>query len=284
MVVKSATKKKLIDRGISDAHASLLALDRTWDDVKSMAPDVIAISLCVQESVALEVHRQIHSGIRPLSIRSKFHSLLHTCSISILDHVADITADTNRLNLAALYEQERAQPPTSFSDLGSNNTETANEICTILCNHPSIQPAVAASLDWWLDGYELVITGTQLASKTLGALALELAELNYLQPADAEFLGLHSAMVPPRDNRSLQRGDSVASFGVNSTVKSFQYRPYSSSRKQRLRWPATHRRAIGRITYCYSDFIFDVEFDDGHTCVIHGANLVRVVTAQSEAD
>lgn len=41
MVVKSATKKKLIDLGISDAIAHKLADDRKWDDVKDMSPDDI---------------------------------------------------------------------------------------------------------------------------------------------------------------------------------------------------------------------------------------------------
>ena len=41
MVVKSATKKKLMDLGFSPSMAHTLADDRKWDDVKDMSPDDI---------------------------------------------------------------------------------------------------------------------------------------------------------------------------------------------------------------------------------------------------
>lgn len=41
MVVKSATKKKLLDLGFSESTAHKLADDRKWDDLKDMSPDEI---------------------------------------------------------------------------------------------------------------------------------------------------------------------------------------------------------------------------------------------------
>lgn len=41
MVVKSATKKKLMDLGFSDAIAHKLADDRKWEDIRDMSPDEI---------------------------------------------------------------------------------------------------------------------------------------------------------------------------------------------------------------------------------------------------
>ena len=41
MVVKSATKKKLMDLGFSEAMSNTLAEDRKWDDVKDLSPDEI---------------------------------------------------------------------------------------------------------------------------------------------------------------------------------------------------------------------------------------------------
>ena len=41
MVVKSATKKKLMDLGFSNSMAHTLADDRKWDDVKNMSPNEI---------------------------------------------------------------------------------------------------------------------------------------------------------------------------------------------------------------------------------------------------
>ena len=42
MVVKSATKKKLMDLGIEEEYAHKLADDRKWDDVKGLSPGQIA--------------------------------------------------------------------------------------------------------------------------------------------------------------------------------------------------------------------------------------------------
>lgn len=38
MVVKSATKKKLMDLGVSEEHAHELAWERKWDDIKVLSP------------------------------------------------------------------------------------------------------------------------------------------------------------------------------------------------------------------------------------------------------
>ena len=41
MVVKSATKKKLMDLGIEEEYAHKLADDRKWDDVKGLSPGLL---------------------------------------------------------------------------------------------------------------------------------------------------------------------------------------------------------------------------------------------------
>ena len=41
MVVKSATKKKLMDLGIEEEYAHKLADDKKWDDVKEISKDDI---------------------------------------------------------------------------------------------------------------------------------------------------------------------------------------------------------------------------------------------------
>ena len=45
MVVKSATKKKLMDLGIAENYAHTLADDKKWDDVKILGAGEIA-QLC----------------------------------------------------------------------------------------------------------------------------------------------------------------------------------------------------------------------------------------------
>ena len=49
MVVKSATKKKLMDLGIDENFAHALADDRKWDDVKVMVQADIA-KICETDS------------------------------------------------------------------------------------------------------------------------------------------------------------------------------------------------------------------------------------------
>ena len=49
MVVKSATKKKLMDLGIADNYAHTLADDRKWDDVKILTAQQIA-QICETDS------------------------------------------------------------------------------------------------------------------------------------------------------------------------------------------------------------------------------------------
>ena len=59
MVVKSATKKKLMDLGISENFAHVLADDRKWDDVKVMTQaDIAKICETDSESAGL-VHAAI---------------------------------------------------------------------------------------------------------------------------------------------------------------------------------------------------------------------------------
>ena len=49
MVVKSATKKKLMDLGIEEEYADKLADDKKWDDVKVLTSSQIA-QICGTDS------------------------------------------------------------------------------------------------------------------------------------------------------------------------------------------------------------------------------------------
>lgn len=61
MVVKSATKKKLMDMGIDEAHAHNLADDRKWDDVKILDSENIAKICEIGPEVAERIHEMIVS-------------------------------------------------------------------------------------------------------------------------------------------------------------------------------------------------------------------------------
>ena len=49
MVVKSATKKRLMEMGIAEEYAHKLATDRNMNDIKSMTADEIAATLGVSK-------------------------------------------------------------------------------------------------------------------------------------------------------------------------------------------------------------------------------------------
>ena len=65
MVVKSATKKKLMDMGIQEEFAHKLADDRKWDDVKILTPGEIA-QIC---GLASDEATAIHSTLATFACR-----------------------------------------------------------------------------------------------------------------------------------------------------------------------------------------------------------------------
>ena len=61
MVVKSATKKKLMDLGIAEEYAHRLADDRKWDDVKVLAAGEIAQICATDSGMAQKISEVIQS-------------------------------------------------------------------------------------------------------------------------------------------------------------------------------------------------------------------------------
>jgi len=57
MPVKSATKKRLIERGVEEAAAHKLATDRNMADIKKMSPDEVAAELNVSKDS--QVHQDV---------------------------------------------------------------------------------------------------------------------------------------------------------------------------------------------------------------------------------
>ena len=59
MVVKSATKKKLMDMLVPEEHAHKLADDRKWDDVKILTVEQIEEYCEVDNETATKIHNII---------------------------------------------------------------------------------------------------------------------------------------------------------------------------------------------------------------------------------
>ena len=59
MVVKSATKKKLMDMGVPEEYAHQLADDRKWDDVKQLTAGEIAQICGLASDEATALHNRL---------------------------------------------------------------------------------------------------------------------------------------------------------------------------------------------------------------------------------
>ena len=62
MVVKSATKKKLMDLGIEEEYAHKLADDRKWDDVKVLTPLQIGQICGIDSGTSQKIHHVMASS------------------------------------------------------------------------------------------------------------------------------------------------------------------------------------------------------------------------------
>ena len=65
MVVKSATKKKLMDLGVAEEYAHKLADDRKWDDVKILTSGQIAQICGIDSGTAQEIFKVMEASAKP---------------------------------------------------------------------------------------------------------------------------------------------------------------------------------------------------------------------------
>jgi len=280
MVVKSATKKRLMDRGLSESHASLLSIDRRFQDVENLDPDAIAILLSVSSAVASGIHKIIHGFVEPFGLRSRFSTILSQMHLSLTDHVSNLTRDTNRFSAAELWSMNGGGvPPLSLIEL-SNTDEGASRIITqLLAQHPDLPLPMAASLAWHVDSHQIIITGINFTASNLIDLTTSMVAFDALSDEDAEFINQHPNLLPPSKARAFQHGDRVARYGTPSPNKSFSYRPSSSNK---LNWPSSEATSIGTITFAFSDNRFEVSFPSGFTCVISERHMIRVLFSPLE--
>jgi len=284
MVVKSATKKRLMDRGLSESHASLLSSDRRFQDVENLDPDAIAILLSVSSAVASGIHKIIHGFVEPFGLRSRFSTILSQMNLTLLDHVSNLTNDTNRFSAAELWSMNGdGIPPLSLNEL-SNTDEGASRILTqLLAQHPDLPPPMAASLVWHVDSHQIIITGINFTASNLIDLTTSMVAFDALSDEDAEFINQHPNLLPPSKARAFQHGDRVASYGKPTPpAKSFAYRPSCSSSKTNLRWPRSHHQEFGTITFAFSDGMYEVTFQSGFSCVISERYMIRVLCSHLE--
>mgnify|MGYP005657165279 CR=1 FL=1 len=83
MVVKSATKKKLIDLGVAENFAHALANDRKWDEVKVLAVQEIAQACETDSETAAKILTLIEGASRKSSDGDSDGDNVHSSEIRL---------------------------------------------------------------------------------------------------------------------------------------------------------------------------------------------------------
>ena len=265
-----------------ETYASILTLDRRISDVEAMEIPAIAAALSVPIDKAENIYCSIHHKCSSLLIKGKFNDLLGRLHLACIDHLSNISGDTNRLNALEIWSKNTGEPaPICLEGLTSSDDEALALLLEILTLVPEISPAFASSVSFLLVGVDIVVQGVVFNKNTFATLAKEMADLGYILTEDAEFLGRHAALIPPNAAIELKVGDAVAFLDSNILKKSMKYR--SSNIRQKHIWPNSHRNKVGRVTYVYSsDNILDVSFASGATFPIHSNNIIRIITSHGK--
>tara|TARA_B100000686_G_scaffold26919_1_gene26342 strand:- start:2174 stop:3058 length:885 start_codon:yes stop_codon:yes gene_type:complete len=280
----SAIEKHLIDLGVPNPHAKLLSYDRRLEDVQAMDTETIAKVLGISQEKAEGVHCSIHSIDPSLADISNFQVLLSWLHTHALEHLRNLTNDSMRIDAAALWSKHSGEPsPANFNDLSAHDEDTTTRILHLLHLEFGISAPFASCLRFVIDRTDIVVTGVQFCSDTLPSVATELAELDFIEDKDAEFLGRNSDLISPNMGRELRAGDTVAYWGPKIRSKASKYRPRrcgsrSTNPSKDFPWPASRWNQLGKVIYGYRwENNYDIEFEDGTTIAIHSSHLARVI-------
>lgn len=180
MVVKSATKKKLLDLGFSEEMAHLLADDRKWDDIKNMSPNQIyeiiidSKASYLVDGMTYEQKVALWRKLGRLEIKARKKD--------------DGSVDTDRVSISVPYLSDDFQASYNFkTDRLTTNFEGFRGLGSLFSNEDRI-------FDWHFvnilrlpkdadDGYVMVLN--QLQNKKLATI-LKRMESKYLSPTMPE--------------------------------------------------------------------------------------------------
>jgi len=180
MVVKSATKKKLLDLGFSEEMAHLMADDRKWEDIKNMSPNQI-YEIIIDSKASYLVDGMTYE--QKVALWRKLGRL----EIKVVKTYAG-GVDTDRVSISGPYLSDDFQASYNFkTDRLTTNFEGVRGLGSLFSNEDSI-------FDWHFvnilripkdadDGYVMVLN--QLQNKKLATI-LKRMESNYLFPTMPE--------------------------------------------------------------------------------------------------
>lgn len=276
--VKSATLKRLQDRGLPNAHARLLSLDRSFDQVETLDALEISTILSIQFEVADQYFHLIQGTSGRQVLISTFNEAIFSVQIGLKDLLANVTNDLSIISLNDICDPSA---PT-FQTLYTSDDQIVSNIqehLGITWNLPiELVGAVSFRL---INSDQLKITGISLSPDSLPAIASEMEAREYITSEQAVLLTENLDLLRDAPSPAIKRGDTVVRYGESRPPKSSRFRPRGCGSRtrnpsRRYLWPRKHWDSDGQVSYVFrSDSIYEVTFANGDQYWIHEDHLVR---------
>jgi hypothetical protein len=288
VTVRSATKKKLMDFGLSEEFAKQLATDRTMSEIESMTPAQIAqVANCSVEKASRIRERIVSKDAHEIDRRLKFRSCTNQLHMSMRSVEADILCladDRGRIDVNNLLRahkdvsDDESEPLQEgvFVEMFRDDPVKATRIAIFLISEKvRVPPAVIDGFRVnFVSGYQLTITLGDISEEKLEGVVSGLAESDRLD-ADIARLDADTASFLI-DNTDLARVDDTRICEGDTVIEKFPMntprdRDIFDRHPDDLRWPSPfsgkHGLVIDRI--CYGLLCVEFEGHGRKRAVIH---------------
>ena len=281
MTVRSATKKKLMDFGLSDEFAKQLATDRTISEVESMTPAQIAqVTNCSVEEGRRIRERIVSKDAHEIDRRLEFRSCTNRLHMSMRSVEADILCladDRGRIDVNRLLRDyqnvsedgEELLQKGVFVEMFYDDPVKATRIAIFLISEKvRVPPAVIDGFRVnFVSGYQLTITLGDISEEKLEGVVSGLAESDRLDADTASFL-IDNTDLARVDDTGICEGDTVIEKFPMNTPRD---RDIFDRHPDDLRWPSPfsgkHGLVIDRI--CYGLLCVEFEGPGRKRALIH---------------
>ena len=281
MTVRSATKKKLMDFGLSDEFAKQLATDRTMSEVESMTPAQIAqVANCSVEKASRIRERIVSKDAHEIDRRLKFRSCtnqLHMSMRSVETDILCLADDRGRIDVNNLLRahqgvsDDESEPLQEgvFVEMFRDDPVKATRIAIFLISEKvRVPPAVIDGFRVnFVSGYQLTIKLGDISEEKLEGVVSGLAESDRLDADTASFL-IDNTDLARVDDTGICEGDTVIEKFPMNTPRD---RDIFDRHPDDLRWPSPfsgkHGLVIDRI--CYGLLCVEFEGPGRKRALIH---------------
>ena len=292
MAIRSATKKKLVERGVPEEYAKKLALDRTFSDVESMTPARIRQVTGSSPEQSIRIQEQVVSWdsqdiIRRVNFRSA-RNRVFACLISLKETIESQMAKNGLIDVNGLLRDEL--PASSFENEVQRAENDSDDVCAPLqegiClelfpeDHSNairtvrhlISERVEVPMSV-MEGYHidfrsehqvrLTVAVTEISEEELKAVTEGLVECERLEAESAQPILDNLDLARPYDAPRIASGDTVIEkFPMKTPRKRDPLDKHPDDR----RWPSHCAGKVGKVIdrFCYGTLVVEFE-EDGRT-------------------